>query len=173
MNTDPLTGEPLPPTAIQRILYIAPEVYIYNIPPLTSTKGYKAASWTDDPRRKIFTARLRILETSIPTPTATDDAAEKVSTTILLEDPKNGALFAAAPYTSERVVEQVLDSSRYFAITVVGEGRKHVLGMGFEQRSDSFDFNIALQDARRALGFGANPNPAAPGRRMIKPRCSA
>ncbi|KAJ4352320.1 uncharacterized protein N0V89_007668 [Didymosphaeria variabile] len=165
MNTDPLTGEPLPPTAIQRILYLAPKVHVYQIPPLTSTKGYQASSWTADPKRQIFTARLRILETSIPSPTATDDSAEKVSTTLLLEDPSSGQLFAAAPYTAPNVVEQALDSSRFFAITVVGEGRKAVLGMGFEERTEAFDFNIALQDARRALGFEANPNAAGPGRK--------
>jgi hypothetical protein len=50
-----------------------------------------------------------------------------------------------------------LDSSRFFAITVVGEGRKAILGMGFEERSEAFDFSIALQDARRVLGFEQNP----------------
>lgn len=107
---------------------------------------------------QIFTARLRIVETSIPSDR--EDGDEKVSTTLLLEDPKNGDLFAAAPYTSERIVEQALDSSRFFAITVVGEGRKAVLGMGFEERSEAFDFSIALQDARRVLGFEAKPTGA-------------
>ncbi|KAF2248829.1 adaptin ear-binding coat-associated protein-like protein 1 [Trematosphaeria pertusa] len=159
MNADPLTGAPLPPNAIQRILYIAPKVHVYQIPPLTSTKGYQASTWTaDNNKRQIFTARLRILETSIPSPTPTDDSAEKVTTTLLLEDAGSGQLFAAAPYTSPAVVEQALDSSRFFAVTVVGEGRKAVLGMGFEERSEAFDFSIALQDARRVLGFESNPN---------------
>ncbi|KAF2279023.1 adaptin ear-binding coat-associated protein 1 NECAP-1 [Westerdykella ornata] len=155
MNTDPLTGAPLPPTAIQRILYLAPKVHIYQIPPLTSTRGYQASAWTDannPSARQIFTARLRIVETSIPSPNS-DDNDEKVTTTLLLEDPSTGALFAAAPYTSPAVVEQALDSSRFFAVTVVGEGRKAVLGMGFEERAEAFDFSIALQDARRVLGF--------------------
>jgi adaptin ear-binding coat-associated protein 1/2 len=166
MNTDPLTGQPLPPTAIQRILYLAPKVHIYQIPPLTSTKGYQASQWTaDNNKRQIFTARLRILETSIPTPTADDDSAEKVSTTLLLEDASNGQLFAAAPYTRPGVVEQALDSSRFFAVTVVGEGKKAVLGMGFEERSEAIDFNIALQDARRVLGFEMNPNAPTSGPR--------
>jgi hypothetical protein len=162
MNVDPLTGAPLPPNAIQRILYLAPKVHIYQIPPATSTKGYQASTWTTDPKLQIFTARLRVVETSIPT----DNDEEKVTTTLLLEDPKTGDLFAAAPYTSERTVEQALDSSRFFAITVMGEGRKAVLGMGFEERSEAFDFSIALQDARRVLGFEANPTAnAGPGSR--------
>ncbi|CAO2654922.1 Nn.00g116550.m01.CDS01 [Neocucurbitaria sp. VM-36] len=165
MNLDPLTGRPLPSTAIQRILYLAPKVHIYQIPPATSTKGYQAATWTaDNNKLQIFTARIRVVETSIPSEQNADE--EKVSTTLLLEDPKNGDLFAAAPYTSERTVEQALDSSRFFAITVVGEGRKAVLGMGFEERSEAFDFSIALQDARRVLGFEANPTATAgPGAR--------
>jgi hypothetical protein len=169
MNVDPLTGAPLPPTAIQRILYLAPKVHIYQIPPATSTKGYQASTWTaNDNKLQIFTARLRIVETSIPSSddSEQDNGEEKVTTTILLEDPKTGDLFAAAPYTSERTVEQALDSSRFFAITVVGEGRKAVLGMGFEERSEAFDFSIALQDSRRVLGFEAKPTASAgPGSR--------
>lgn len=159
MNVDPLTGQPLPANAIQRILYLAPKVHIYQIPPATSTKGYQASTWTaNNNKLQIFTARLRVVETSIPSDR--DDGDEKVTTTLLLEDGKTGDLFAAAPYTSERIVEQALDSSRFFAITVVGEGRKAVLGMGFEERSEAFDFSIALQDARRVLGFEAHPTGA-------------
>jgi hypothetical protein len=159
MNIDPLTGAPLPANAIQRVLYLAPKVHVYQIPPATTTKGYQA--WTaNNNSAQIFTARLRILETSIPSDDQSSTDDEKVTTTLLLEDPKTGDLFAAAPYTSERTVEQALDSSRFFAITVVGEGRKAILGMGFEERSEAFDFSIALQDARRVLGFEAAP--AAP-----------
>lgn len=183
MNTDPTTGQPLPPDAIQRILFIAPKVHIYQIPPLSSTKGYNAASWTaNNNQRQIFTARLRILETAIPIPNPTAAGAgagasssplnssatssEKVTTTLLLEDPSNGALFAAAPYNVPAAVEQALDSSRFFAVRVVGDGgRKAVLGMGFEERSEAFDFSIALQDARRVLGMENPGAAAAPGRK--------
>ena len=176
MNVDPITGAPLPATAIQRILYLAPKVHIYQIPPATTTKGYQASTWTaNNNQLQIFTARLRVVETSIPSASEksgnsnnntnnnnnTDDEDEKVTTTILLEDAKTGDLFAAAPYTSERTVEQALDSSRFFAITVVGEGRKAVLGMGFEERSEAFDFSIALQDARRVLGFDSQHGSAS------------
>jgi hypothetical protein len=153
---DPATGRPLPADAIQRVLFVAPSVHVYNIPPLTSTKGYVAASWTaDNNKRRIFTARVRILETAIPT--ANND--ETVRTDVLLEDPSSGQLFAAAPYTTTGVVEQVLDSSRFFAVRVEGEGgRKAVLGIGFEERSEAFDFSVALQEVRRTLGIGQAGN---------------
>ncbi|QSZ34362.1 hypothetical protein DSL72_005953 [Monilinia vaccinii-corymbosi] len=159
---DPSTGRPLPPDALQRILFIAPSVHVYNIPPLTSNKGYVAATWTaDNNKRQIFTARIRILETAIPD----KDGEEKVKADVLLEDPSNGQLFAAAPYTVTEVVEQVLDSSRFFAIRVEGEGgRKAVLGIGFEERSEAFDFSVALQEVRKTLGIeeqgGGKPTSA-------------
>lgn len=46
-------------------------------------------------------------------------------------------------------VEQVLDSSRFFAIRVVDGPRKATLGIGFEDRSDAFDFGVSLQEVRR------------------------
>jgi hypothetical protein len=154
MNSiDPATGAPLPADAIQRILFIAPSVHVYNIPPLSSNKGHVAASWTaDNNKRQIFTARLRVLETAIP-----KADGETLKTDILLEDPSNGQLFAAAPYTAPSVVEQVLDSSRFFAVRVQGEGgRKAVLGVGFEERSEAFDFSVSLQEVRKTLGFEDN-----------------
>lgn len=171
MNVDALTGQPLPANAIQRILYLASTVHVYQIPPATSVKGYQASTWTaDNNRLQIFTARLRIVETSVPSDRP--DGDESVATTLLLEDPKTGDLFAAAPYTAERIVEPALDSSRFFAVTVVGEGRKAVLGIGFEERSEALDFSIALQDARRVLGFGSHTAAAAaatgPGARGSK-----
>lgn len=180
---DPATGDTLPLDAIQRVLFICHPVHVYAIPPLMSMKGYTAADWTvPDPKnngntREIFTARLRILETAIPIPinparpgqhqrqlqqqqqlSPEVDTQEKVKTDILLEDPNSGNLFAAAPYTDLGVVEHTLDSSRFFAVRVVGEGRKAVLGIGFEDRSEAFDFSVTLQEARKVLGFSQDPS---------------
>ncbi|KAI9836597.1 MAG: hypothetical protein M1819_001229 [Sarea resinae] len=150
-SINPATGQPLPADAIQRVLFLAPQVHVYNIPPLTSTKGYNASTWTaNNNERQIFTARLRVLETA----TTDSSGSETVRTDILLEDPKTGELFAAAPYTTPAAVEQVLDSSRFFAVRVVGEGgRKATLGIGFEERSEAFDFGISLQEVRKVQGL--------------------
>ncbi|KAK6220312.1 adaptin ear-binding coat-associated protein 2 [Colletotrichum tabaci] len=172
-QTDPTTGAPLPADAIQRILFIASGAHVYNIPPLTSNKGYTAAGWTE---RQIFTARLRVLETAWETPAAAAPVPVGVGSAVIpvapgapaglatkenhikvdivLEDPSNGQLFAAAPYTSISAVEPVLDSSRFFAVRVMdGQGRRAVLGLGFEERSEAFDFGVALQEAQKSLGL--------------------
>ncbi|KAI8244822.1 Adaptin ear-binding coat-associated protein 2 [Colletotrichum sp. SAR 10_98] len=173
-TTDPATGAPLPADAIQRILFLASGAHVYNIPPLASNKGYTAAGWTE---RQIFTARLRVLETAWetaaaaqPVPVGATGSAvipvapgapagittkeNHIKVDIVLEDPSNGQLFAAAPYTSITVVEPVLDSSRFFAVRVQdGQGRKAVLGIGFEERSEAFDFGVALQEAQKSLGL--------------------
>jgi adaptin ear-binding coat-associated protein 1/2 len=172
MNRDPITQAPLPPTAIQRILYLTPKVHIYRIPPLSSTKGFAAASWTQNPADKIFTARLRILEIAIPaTPPKTQ---ETVSIAILLEDPSSGELFAAAPYAHPSAVEQANDSSRFFAVRVVGAGgQKATLGIGFEERPEAFDFGVTLQDVRRTLGIEAGGGAAATGGKRGGPAAKA
>ena len=65
------------------------------------------------------------------------------------------------------VVEQVLDSSRFFALRVQGEGgRKAVLGIGFEERSEAFDFSVALQEVRKTLGI--EDDGKAGGKRVEK-----
>ncbi|QUC16781.1 uncharacterized protein UV8b_01022 [Ustilaginoidea virens] len=143
---DPATGQALPGDAIQRVLLVAHPVHVYRIPPLASVQGHSAAAWTADPSRRIFLARLRVVETAAP------GAPPKVD--VVLEDPSGGGLFAAAPYAHPSAVEPVLDSSRFFALTVRDpSGRRAVLGIGFEDRAHAFDLAAALEDARRALGL--------------------
>ncbi|KAK1759317.1 hypothetical protein QBC47DRAFT_371598 [Echria macrotheca] len=164
---DPSTNQPLPPDAIQRVLHITQTVHVYSIPPLSSARGHLAATWTEDPKRHIFTCRLRVLETSIPTSSSssssspTDDPENTtIKIDIILEDPSSGQLFAAAPYTAPAVVDPAADSSRFFALRVQDPtGRKATLGIGFEERSEAFDFGVALQEAQRSLSAsGAGPS---------------
>ncbi|EMC91686.1 hypothetical protein BAUCODRAFT_301355 [Baudoinia panamericana UAMH 10762] len=159
---DPATGRELPSSdsAYQRILFVTNNVHVYGIPPLTSTKGFAASLWTHPVQptaQQIFTARLRIIETTVEA---------KIKVDIVLEDGNTGDLFAAAPYTSSVVVQQANDSSRFFAVRVLGEGgMKATLGIGFEDRSPAFDFSIALTEARKVLGMeGSGAAGAAAGR---------
>ncbi|KAL8771603.1 MAG: hypothetical protein Q9209_003046 [Squamulea sp. 1 TL-2023] len=151
------------PETIQRVLFLSPNVHIYTVPPLTSTKGYTTTTWSPlvaptalNPTPTPITTRLRVLETSSTSSTSSSSSSEhnNINTTILLEDPSTGDLFAAAPYTSPSVIEAVLDSARFFAVRIEGEGgRKAVLGIGFEERSEAIDFGICLQEVRKVMGM--------------------
>ncbi|GIZ41772.1 hypothetical protein CKM354_000506700 [Cercospora kikuchii] len=149
---DPSTGQPLPESTIQRILFTHHPVHVYGIPPLTSTSGFSASSWTSPTKptaQQIFTARLQVIETSY-------SETSLLKCAVVLSDPTSGDLFAAAPYTAPAAVQQANDSSRFFAIRVVGEGgMKATLGIGFEERGAAFDFGIALTEARKVLGMSA------------------
>lgn len=74
--------------------------------------------------------------------------AKETTVTLKLED-KSGALYANCPVDTYPgvAVESVSDSSRYFVIRVQDDnGRSAFIGLGFGDRSDSFDLNVALQD---------------------------
>lgn len=68
---------------------------------------------------------------------------------IKLEDKVTGQLFANCPVEAYpgMAIEAVSDSSRYFVLRIQDDGgRSAFIGIGFGDRSDSFDFNVALQD---------------------------
>ncbi|XP_017271235.1 adaptin ear-binding coat-associated protein 2 isoform X2 [Kryptolebias marmoratus] len=118
----------------ESMLCVKPEVHVYRIPPRASNRGYRAADWKlDEPA---WSGRMKI-------------TAKGKMAFIKLEDKNTGELFAQAPVDQYPgcVVEAVTDSSRYFVIRIEdGNGRHAFIGLGFADRGDSFDFNVALQD---------------------------
>jgi len=118
---------------IESILYVTREVSVYKIPPLKANEGHRANEW-GDLAQPLWKGRLRVIEKSM-------------GVAIQFEDGQTGELFARADYDPTRPsIEAVLDSSRYFVVRVEDAGKKAYIGMGFVERSDSFDFNVALQD---------------------------
>ncbi|XP_069467216.1 adaptin ear-binding coat-associated protein 2 [Ambystoma mexicanum] len=118
----------------ESVLCVKPEVHVYRIPPRSSNRGYRAAEWQLD--QPSWSGRLRI-------------TAKGKMAYIKLEDKNSGELFAQAPVEQFPgiAVESVTDSSRYFVICIEdGNGRRAFIGVGFGDRGDAFDFNVALQD---------------------------
>lgn len=186
------TAGPGDDDVMQRVLFVCQPVRVYAIPPLRSIKGYKAAYWTGDGGnggREIFVARMRVVESASRVMQSRlkgtggkennndndngeeEEETRQLSVEIRLEEPTSGELFAASPYTDPSAVEQTLDSSRFFAICVVGGGsedgaggvtRKAILGIGFEDRNDAFDFGVCLQEVRKILATNNPANNDAP-----------
>ncbi|KAJ3541307.1 hypothetical protein NM688_g6106 [Phlebia brevispora] len=148
---------------IESILYIGREVSVYKIPPLKANEGHRAQEW-GDLGNPLWKGRIRIIERS-------------KGVSIQFEDATTGELFAKADYDPAKpCVEAVLDSSRYFVVRVEEAGKRAYIGMGFLERTDSFDFNVALQDYTKhveLLRWKALQNPTTPDSEKPSPHIPA
>lgn len=95
---------------------------------------YRAATW---PKTPLWTGRLRVVS-----------KGDAVS--ILLEHVDKEGLFAACPIQNEKTVEQTVDSSRYFVLRISDGKKSAVLGIGFNDRTQAFDFKVAVQDQQKS-----------------------
>ncbi|XP_003485496.1 NECAP-like protein CG9132 isoform X1 [Bombus impatiens] len=118
----------------ESVLLVKSEVFVFKIPPRSTNRGYRAADW--NLQEPTWTGRMRLV-------------SQGDSITIKLEDKVTGELFAKCPIEQYPgiAVEPVTDSSRYFVLRIQDDnGRSAFIGVGFLDRSDSFDLNVALQD---------------------------
>ncbi|KAD2230179.1 hypothetical protein E3N88_41588 [Mikania micrantha] len=119
----------------EHTLLVVLEVSVFKIPPRSTSGGYKCGEWLQSD--KIWSGRLRVVSC-------------KERCEIRLEDPNSGDLFAACfvnPGQRENAVESVLDSSRFFVLKIEdGTGKHAFIGLGFTERNEAFDFNVALSD---------------------------
>jgi len=118
--------------SFERTLWVGHEVFVYKVGP-RGPNGYQASNWKE--ADFIWKGRLRIIEQG--------DKCE-----IRLEDPVKGDLFATCPVEedSSKSVERVTDSSRYYVLRVSSGSKTAFVGMGFQERNDAFDFNVAIED---------------------------
>ena len=115
-----------------------PEVFVYKIPPRTG-QGYKGAEWKD----QVWVGKLLVVV-----------RGDNVLIRLVAGDDK---VFAVAPVRKggPPAVEKVTDSSRFFVLRIENDkGAAAFIGVGFNQRSDAFDFNVALQDTVKCVGGG-------------------
>lgn len=123
----------------ERIHLVKAEVFVYNIPPRPSNRGYRASDWKLD--APDFTGRLKVV-------------SRGPKLFIKIEDKVSGELFAQCPIEEYPgvAIEAVLDSSRYFVVRIQNDGGQSAnVGIGFADRGDSFDLNVALQDYFKGL----------------------
>ena len=119
---------------IESLLWTCKECYVYQIPPLKNESGHRANDW--DVNKWLWSGALKI--------TATGKLLK-----VILHDASNGAVFAVCPVAEagSKAVDQVVDSSRYFALRIDdGKGKHAFVGLGFRDRAFAYDFNATMQD---------------------------
>ncbi|XP_077295678.1 NECAP-like protein CG9132 isoform X2 [Arctopsyche grandis] len=118
----------------ESVVLVKQEVFVFKLPPKANARAHRAADWNlQEPQ---WTGRMRLV-------------AKGNECAIKLEDKLSGDLFAKCPIDSYpgNAIESVSDSSRYFVLRIQDDnGRAAFIGLGFGDRSDSFDLNVALQD---------------------------
>ena len=76
--------------------------------------------------------------------------------------PLADGLFASCPIQNAQTVESAIDSSRYFVLRLSdGKGRHALIGIGFNDRAQAFDFKVALQDWQNHNQEGGTGAPAS------------
>ena len=129
----------------EETLCLIKEVHVFKIPPnQVSSDGYKAEGWTKDPALHLWSGSCRVVA-------AGEDCF------VRLEDTITGKSFAVCTVNTKpgapKAVEKVIDSSRFFVLRIENNGKHAFIGIGFQERTEAFDFNVALQDHQKYFFF--------------------
>jgi hypothetical protein len=119
---------------IERVRATPRHAHVFTLPSCqtSSSSGWRGAEW----REKVWQGTVKVVERN-------DIAA------VILEDTTKNNLFAICP-VREGAIDRCIDSSRYFVLRIENNSGRHMfIGVAFNERSDAFDFNTALEDIRR------------------------
>ena len=154
------------PDVIERVRTTIQNSHVFKLPVRqTGSIGWRGADW----KEKVWQGTVKVVD-------------RNNLTAILLVDGKNGShrngnnkadgntnigggdsnnigqtptIFAVCPIIDGiNAVERCVDSSRYFVLRIENEEGRHMfIGLAFNERNDAFDFNTALQDAKKEREF--------------------
>lgn len=135
------------PDIIERVRATIKNAHVFKLPPRqTVSVGWRGADW----KEKVWQGTVKVVERGD-------------MTAILLVDKTKGSIFAVCP-VKEGAVDRCIDSSRYFVLRIENASGRHMfIGVAFNERSDAFDFNTALEDSRREKEYESNPTPVVTG----------
>ncbi len=135
------------PTVIERLRCMIKHAHVFKLPPRQSASiGWRGADW----KEKVWQGNVKVVDRN------------NLTAVLLVEKNNNRSehngsgrdnIFAVCPIR-EGAVERCVDSSRYFVLRIENQTGRHMfIGVAFNERNDAFDFNTALEDARREHEF--------------------
>jgi len=129
---------------VATVLVTIQRAVLFKIPPKPSTQGHSAESW---PKDGIWAGRLKLLQTNTECFLQFEHSDKPgVYLKVVVNTHQSGDI--NAPQT----IEPVVDSSRYFALTILKPNttdQYFELGLGFEDRDDSAEFKTAMSEYER------------------------
>lgn len=133
--------------AIERVRCTIKHAHVFKLPTRQAASiGWRGADWKD----KLWQGNVKVVDRN------------DLTAVLLVEKNRdeNGnnkdTIFAVCPI-KEGAVERCVDSSRYFVLRIENQGGRHMfIGVAFNERNDAFDFNTALEDARREREYEMN-----------------
>jgi len=138
------------PTVVERVRANIPNAHVFKLPPRPGAGGWRGADWRDSD--KIWIGTLRVVDRVDVTAIVLLDTKKQSSTSA-------SQVFAVCPYR-EGAVDRCVDSSRYFVLRVENRTGQHMfVGLAFNDRNSSFDFNTALQDSVKEREAESHPPP--------------
>jgi hypothetical protein len=142
-------GSGADPTIEHTLLQI-PECFGFKVPTRTSSEQYRAESFKND---QIWTGKLLVVAVGdiCKVQLISPNGMSKGVNSLPLMFPQ-GRLYCECIVRKDgpTVVERTADSSRYFVLRIEdGRGNHAFLGLGFNERNEAFDFNVALEDQKR------------------------
>mmetsp|Transcript_17894 Transcript_17894/g.32403 ORF Transcript_17894/g.32403 Transcript_17894/m.32403 type:complete len:306 (-) Transcript_17894:270-1187(-) len=153
-----IDDDDVPAVVIEQTLLKLNETFVYRIPPMRTSGGHRAEDW--NLATPLETCSLAVIRR---------DSALQIqlmSQKPMVGGPKGATeshLFAQCDMevnfdepskdSTDRWVEAVVDSSRYFCIKIGDPrtGREAHIGMGFRDRDDAINFKMSLQDYEKTL----------------------
>uniref|UniRef100_A0A7S1BJ77 NECAP PHear domain-containing protein n=2 Tax=Corethron hystrix TaxID=216773 RepID=A0A7S1BJ77_9STRA len=147
----------------QKLLKV-PEVFVYKVPALRSSTGYRAEEW-GDLSAPFLTGSLALHQSEsalilrlfriVPDPSGPPGKTQEqlfartdveLKTYKVVSDTSSPDLNPLHLLIEQRHVASVADSSRYFVLTITNAGRTMKVGLGFRDRDSAIDFRSAIQD---------------------------
>ena len=127
---------------IERVRTTIKHSHVFKLPTRQSGSiGWRGADW----KEKVWHGTVKVVD-------------RDNLTAVLLVDASKNTIFAVCPIKEGvNAVERCVDSSRYFVLRIENQlGRHMFIGLAFNERNDAFDFNTAMQDAKKERDFELN-----------------